>query len=56
MALVALGSLLYGFMWLYFDRENKSRAEGKRDAVMAGLNEEEILALGDENPQFVFSK
>lgn len=56
MSLVAFGSILYGVMYFYFDRENKKRQEGMRDAVMEGLNEEEVLALGDENPRFVFSK
>lgn len=56
MSLVAFGSILYGVMYFYFDRENKKRQEGRRDAVMEGLNEEEVLALGDENPRFVFSK
>jgi len=56
MSLVAFGSVLCGVMYFYFDRKNKRRSEGIRDAVMEGLNEEEILALGDENPRFVFPK
>lgn len=56
MSLVAFGSVLYGVMYLYFERENKKRAEGKRDERIEGLNAEETLALGDENPHFVFSK
>ena len=56
MSLVAFGSLLYAFMYFYFDRENKRRSNGEKDAVMEGLNDEEVLALGDENPRFVFSK
>jgi len=55
MSLVAFGSVLCGVMYFYFDRKNKRRSEGIRDAVMEGLNEE-ILALGDENPRFVFPK
>jgi hypothetical protein len=56
MALVAFGSLLYLFMYLYFARENKLRAAGQRDERVEGLNENEILEMGDENPRFVFSK
>ncbi|OQN98809.1 hypothetical protein B0A48_15155 [Cryoendolithus antarcticus] len=48
--------LLYTAMYFYFARENKQRAAGKRDELMAGLSEDEVLALGDENPRFVFSK
>lgn len=56
MSLVAFGSVLYCVMYFYFDQANKKRAEGRCDVVTQGLNEEEILALGDENPRFVFSK
>ncbi|KAM3421949.1 putative transporter [Cercospora zeina] len=55
MALVALGTVLYGIMYAYFTRENKVRAAGRRDAVTQGMTEEESLALGDENPKFVFA-
>ncbi|OQO12515.1 hypothetical protein B0A48_03157 [Cryoendolithus antarcticus] len=41
MSLVALGSLLYTAMYFYFARENKQRAAGKRDELMAGLSEDE---------------
>jgi len=56
MALVALGSLLYLFMYFYFARANKARAAGQSDKRIEGLNENEILELGDENPRFMFSK
>ncbi|KAK6443628.1 hypothetical protein LTR95_000455 [Oleoguttula sp. CCFEE 5521] len=56
MSLVAFGSLLYTAMYFYFARENKLRAAGKRDELMAGLTEDEVLAFGDENPRFVYSK
>jgi len=56
MALVALGSVLYLIMYLYFARENRAREAGRRDEKIEGLNENEILDLGDENPRFVFSK
>ncbi|KAI5361202.1 Putative major facilitator superfamily, MFS transporter superfamily [Septoria linicola] len=55
MALVALGAVLYGLLYLYFKRENRARAAGKRDAIIQGLNEEEIHALGADNPKFVFA-
>jgi MFS family permease len=55
MALVALGVVLHAVMSGYFVRENRARANGERDGVMRGLSEDEILALGDENPRFVFA-
>lgn len=36
--------------------ENKKRAEGKRDHLIEGKSEEEIAALGDESPRFMFAK
>lgn len=55
MSLVALGAILYAAMWFYFKQENRRRANGKRDHLMEGKTEDEILALGDENPRFVFA-
>ncbi|PPJ59309.1 hypothetical protein CBER1_04233 [Cercospora berteroae] len=55
MGLVALGAVTYAVMYAYFTRENKMRAAGKRDERMQGMTDEEILALGDENPKFVFA-
>lgn len=55
MGLVLLGGILYFIMWKYFEWENKARRYGKRDHIMQGLTEEEILALGDENPRFNFA-
>lgn len=55
MSLVAFGAILYAAMYFYFKYENRKRANGKRDHVMEGLSEEKILALGDENPRFVFA-
>ncbi|KAK3680478.1 hypothetical protein LTR37_021213 [Vermiconidia calcicola] len=56
MALTALACVLYTLMSLYFARENRKRERGDRDWVMEGLTEEEILALGDENPRYRFAK
>lgn len=35
--------------------ENKKRAEGKRDARLAGLSPKEIEMLGDKRPDFVYT-
>jgi hypothetical protein len=55
MALVAMAALLYGVMFVYYKSENKNRLTGKRDSVKQGLTDEEVVALGDENPNFVFA-
>lgn len=56
MSMVAFSVVVYALMWWYFGQENKKRAEGKRDERMEGLNEEEIAALGDDNPRYIFSR
>lgn len=51
LALVAWSVLVYGFMSWYFMQENRKRKNGERDANINGLNEDEIIALGDEKSQ-----
>lgn len=46
MSLIALGCVIYTFMFLYFSRENRKRERGERDEIMQGLTEDEIVALG----------
>lgn len=55
MGLVASAALLFGFMSFWFRQENTKRERGARDSKMDGLSDEEILALGDENPKFRFA-
>ncbi|EME40124.1 hypothetical protein DOTSEDRAFT_91393 [Dothistroma septosporum NZE10] len=55
MSLVALGAVIYGVMYLFFTAENKKRLSGAKNDKLRGLNEEEILALGDESPHFEFA-
>ena len=56
MAMVAFASILYTLMFLYFTRENQKREKGVYDHKIEGMSEEDILALGDENPRFIFSR
>lgn len=56
MSLIILSCTIYGSMYFYFSGENKKRERGVRNEVMQGLTEEEVLALGDENPRFRFAK
>ena len=55
MALVAWSVLVYGCMSWYYMQENRKRKNGERDAKIQGLTEEQITALGDENPRYVFT-
>ena len=55
MALVAFAAVLFGGMSMYFRWENRQRERGERDARMEGKSEEEVLAMGDENPGFRFA-
>ena len=56
MAMVAMASMLYTLMFFYFTRENKKRERGVYDHKIEGMSEEDILALGDENPRFRFAR
>lgn len=56
MSLVAFACIIYALMSWVFKQENRKREHGMRDSVMEGLTEDEILALGDENPRFVFAR
>ena len=56
MALVAVSSVIYVLMFFYFTSENKKRERGAYDHKIEGMSEEEILALGDDNPRFVFAR
>lgn len=55
LSLVALGVIVFASLHLYFSWENKQRKAGKRDHKMEGKTEEEILAMGDENPRFMYT-
>lgn len=55
LSLVGLGAITFASLSLYLNWENKQRALGKRDHLMEGKTEEEILAMGDENPRYRFT-
>jgi hypothetical protein len=56
MALVAVSCVVYTLMFFYFSRENKRRERGDYDHKIEGMSEDEIVALGDENPRFRFAR
>jgi hypothetical protein len=55
MGFVALGSLIYGSMFLYYVRANAARRAGKEDYKIEGKTEDEIAAMGDDSPRFVYA-
>ncbi|GAB7337480.1 hypothetical protein MBLNU457_g2811t1 [Dothideomycetes sp. NU457] len=55
LALVAWSVCVYAFMSWYFTQENRKRRNGERDEKITGMSEEEITALGDENPRYRFT-
>ena len=55
LALVAWSVCVYGFMSWYFAQENRKRRNGHRNAKLEGQSEAEIIALGDENPHYIFT-
>ena len=55
MGLAAFSVCVYAFMSYYFTQENRKRERGERDDRIEGLNEDEILALGDENSRYRFT-
>lgn len=55
MSLVAFSALIYAFMSWFLARVNKARREGKEDAKLQNLSDEEIEELGDASPRFVYT-
>lgn len=55
LAMAGLAAIVYSFMSIYFRTRNERRATGKEDGLVAGLSEEEVAELGDENPRFVYT-
>ena len=54
MGLVAMGTLIHGGMFVYYRRANARRAAGKEDYKMEGKSEEELTAMGDDSPRFIY--
>jgi len=53
--MVGYATVLYGCMSLYFNRVNARRQRGDEDAKVAGMEEEEIVEMGDRSPRFRFT-
>ncbi|KAB5526397.1 major facilitator superfamily transporter [Coniochaeta sp. 2T2.1] len=55
LSMVGMATLIYGFMWFWFDRENGRRATGEMEAHHERLSDDELAELGDESPHFVYT-
>lgn len=54
-ALLGYGVFIYGFMSLYLNHVNKRRKAGKEDYKIEGMTDEEVDALGDRSPRFIYT-
>lgn len=55
MSMVALATLIYGFMWWFLAQKNQQRLDGKENAKIANMSDEEIEELGDSSPRFIYT-
>ncbi|KEY68019.1 hypothetical protein S7711_08378 [Stachybotrys chartarum IBT 7711] len=55
LSMVALGTLIYGFMWFAYDRINRRRDAGDMSEKHRGMSEEELKELGDDSPHYRYT-
>jgi len=55
LSMVGMATMIYGGMWFWFDRQNKSRSSGEMKAHHQTMTEDELAELGDESPHFVYT-
>lgn len=55
LGLVAFATLLYSLLSVFLARENRLRMEGKEDAKIERMTDEEIEELGDGSPRFLYT-
>jgi hypothetical protein len=53
--MVAVGTIIYGFLWFWYDRMNKRRDAGVVEEKYRGMEEEELMELGDESPHYRYT-
>lgn len=53
--MVALGVIIYAFMWWWYRRANKRRDEGEMDDKYRGMAEEDLRELGDDSPRYRYT-
>lgn len=55
LSMVAVGTAIYGLMWLWYRRENKRRAGALLSEEHRWMKEEELEELGDDSPRYVYT-
>lgn len=55
LSMVALGTVIYSLMWLWYGRENKRRAGAPLSEKHRGMSEEELEELGDDSPRYIYT-
>ena len=53
--MVALGTVIYAFMWYWYRRVNQQRQAGEVVEKYRGLEEDELKELGDESPHYRYT-
>lgn len=55
LAMVALGTAIYGLMGLWYRRENARRARAPLSDKHRRMSDEELEELGDDSPRYVYT-
>ena len=53
--LLGIAVTIYGLMAIYLHLVNNRRKAGKEDYKIAGMTDEEVDALGDRSPRFIYT-
>ncbi|PHH68101.1 hypothetical protein CDD82_835 [Ophiocordyceps australis] len=55
LAMVALGTCIYGFLWFWFRRENMKRDAGMMSEKHRQMDDEQLEELGDDSPRYRYT-
>lgn len=55
LSMVGVGTAIYGFLWFWFWRANKSRDAGELSEEHQGLEDDELKELGDDSPHYRYT-
>ncbi|PTB69036.1 MFS general substrate transporter [Trichoderma citrinoviride] len=55
LSMVGVGTCIYGFLWFWFWRANKSRDAGELSEEHQGLQDDELKELGDDSPHYRYT-
>lgn len=55
LSMVALGTIIYGFLWWWYKRVNEQRQAGVMKEKHRNMREDELAELGDESPRYRYT-